>query len=444
MIRIVKHLFLSPRFFLLFGGITALFAAGYAFYPIFVVAQTLLLSGIALTLTDIVLLFRIKQPFSVQRLSPRIMSLGSENTVKLLLENLSDSDFRVALIDELPMQFQQRDFMMRLQLTKNEKKELRYSLRPAIRGEYHFGNINVYLRNRIGLAERRMIIAQTEMVPVYPSIIQMKQFELLSVTQIAGFQGIKKMRRLGHSYEFEQIKPYVRGDDYRSINWKATSRRGDLMVNQFTDEKAQQVYSIIDNSRSMRMPFNGFSLLDHAVNTSLVISNVALQKQDKTGLYVFSNKPGILLKAENTRGQLKKILDVLYKVQDNLLEADYELLYLNLRNNIKGRSLLFLYTNFESLYALERVIPVLRKLSSLHLLVCVFFENSEISFFSKKPVENVEGIYTQTIAQQFIAEKKQMVQTLSQFGIQAILTRPEDLSVNTVNKYLELKSRGMI
>ena len=98
------------------------------------------------------------------------------------------------------------------------------------------------------------------------------------------------MRRIGHSYEFEQIKNYVRGDDYRSINWKATSRRGHLMVNQYEDERAQQVYNIIDKSRSMKMPFNGMSLLDYAINTSLVISNVALQKHDRAGLMTFSDK----------------------------------------------------------------------------------------------------------------------------------------------------------
>ena len=103
-----------------------------------------------------------------------------------------------------------------------------------------------------------------------------------------------------------------------------------------------------------------------------------------------------------------------------------------------------LYTNFESTYAMERVLPILRRINNLHLLVVIFFENTEIKDFARQTVTDTEGIYIQTIAQKFIAEKVQMVQKLRQYGIQAILTKPEDLSINTVNKYLELKSRGLI
>src|SRR5690606_29643392 len=100
--------------------------------------------------------------------------------------------------------------------------------------------------------------------------------------------GIKKVRRLGHTMEFEQIKDYVLGDDLRTINWKATAKKNQLMVNQFQDEKSQPIYTIIDKGRVMEMPFSGLSLLDHAINSSLAISNVALKKHDKAGVFSFS------------------------------------------------------------------------------------------------------------------------------------------------------------
>jgi uncharacterized protein (DUF58 family) len=103
-----------------------------------------------------------------------------------------------------------------------------------------------------------------------------------------------------------------------------------------------------------------------------------------------------------------------------------------------------LFTNFESLFAAERVLPILRRINNLHLLVVVFFENTEIMEYSEKEVNDVEGIYFQTIAQKFVSEKQQIVQKLRQYGIQAILTSPNELSINTINKYLELKSRGLI
>jgi uncharacterized protein (DUF58 family) len=264
------------------------------------------------------------------------------------------------------------------------------------------------------------------------------------LSRISNFHGIKKFRRLGQSYEFEQIRNYVMGDDYRSINWKATSRKAEIMVNQFEEEKAQQVYSLIDCSRSMHMPFNGLSLLDYSVNTALVISNIALNKQDKTGLLTFSDKIDTVIRADKGKGHLRKILEGLYKLQERPLEANYELLYLAVRNSIRGRSLLFLYTNFESYFALERALPIIRRINKIHLLVVVFFENSEVADYSASESKNVEEIYLHTIAQKSVSEKRQIISELRQYGIQAILTRPEDLSINTVNKYLELKSRGMI
>jgi uncharacterized protein (DUF58 family) len=296
----------------------------------------------------------------------------------------------------------------------------------------------------MGLVERRFVQDYPMKVPVYPSIIQMKQYELKAFNRVTNQKGIKKIRKIGHSYEFEQIKNYVKGDDYRSINWKATGRQGNLMVNQFEDERAQQIYCIIDKSRTMRMPFAGLSLMDYAINTSLALSNIALQKNDKAGLITFSDKIGTTIKAEQKANQLNKILTALYNEKERSLEANYELLYHVSRKLIKGRSLLLLFTNFESIYALDRMLPILRKINNLHLLVVVFFENTEINDFVTGEVNTMEGIYAKTIAQKFIAEKRAIVHKLKQFGIQAILTSPADLSINSINKYLELKSRGLI
>ena len=406
--------------------------------------MTLFVLAVALTIVDIIQLFGKNVHLKVRRRLPKVFSLGDSNKVTLEITNESPRALSLRVIDELPIQFQKRDFSEEIFLTANRQRIFSYELTPTERGEYAFGAVNVFMETKIGLVQRRWREDYEMSIPVYPSIIQMKQFELRAFARVTNQQGIKKMRRIGHSYEFEQIKNYVRGDDFRSINWKASSRRATLMVNQYQDERAQQVYSIIDKSRAMRMPFNGLSLMDYAINTSLVMSNIALQKHDRAGLLTFSDIIGTTIKADRKPNQLNKIMVALYKEKERNLEANYELLYHSARKLIKGRSLLMLYTNFESMYALERVLPILRRINNLHLVVVVFFENTEIKDFVKSSVSNVEEIYHQTIAQKFLHEKVQMVQKLKQYGIQAILTKPEDLSVNTINKYLELKSRGLI
>ena len=437
-------LYLTNRFFWVFGGLAALFALSYAFGFLFPLAQAAFLLSLAVVGVDIALLFgRRPNVLCTRELTP-VFSLSDPNPVTLRLHNAGPLRLGLTVLDELPAQFQHRDFEECLALAPDERSEIRYELKPLTRGAYHFGKINVFAATRLGLVERRIRFDQPAEVSVYPSIIQMKRYELRAMRHIAHETGIKKMRRIGHSYEFEQIKNYVQGDDYRSINWKASSRRTVLMVNQYEDERSQQVYCIVDKSRVMRMPFEGLSLMDYAINTTLAISNIILKKQDKAGLISFSDVMGATLKAERNAGQLHRIIESLYREKDRSGESNFELLYEAVRRLISMRSLLLLFTNFESSYALERALPILRRLNRFHLVVVVFFENTEIRVLANEAVQRTADIYRQTIARQFLQEKKEMVHKLRQYGIQAILTKPQDLTLNTINKYLELKSRGLI
>lgn len=439
-----KALHLQSRFFFALGALVVIFAISFALPLLFPLAQTLLVALVALTITDVVLLFGSKGQLIAQRKTGKMLSLGDDNFLSLLVRNEMPLALNLSIYDELPIKLQRRDFSISIDLVSGEEHAIRYSVRPTTRGEYHWGNTNLLASSRIGLIARLFSVSNEEMVPSYPSIIQMKKYELLAFAKTSNFDGIKKVRRLGHSYEFEQIKNYVQGDDIRSINWKATSRRNTLMVNQYEDERSQQMYSIIDKSRAMHMPFNGLSLLDYAVNTSLVISNIALKKYDKAGLISFSDTIGSTIKAERSPIQIKKILNALYNEKAFVKEANYDLLYRSAKNVIRSRSLVFLYTNFESIYAMERALPVLQKINHNHVLVVMIFENTELMEHSRKQVEYLTDIYTQTISDKLILEKKHMVMKLKKYGIQTILSRPEDLSINTVNKYLELKAKGLI
>ncbi len=440
----MKHLFLSSKFFLLYSAVIVLFMLSFPFYFLFPVAQTALVIALAITLVELMMIYGKQINVTCKRTFPKVLSLGDKNPIRLLITNNSNYKLEATIIDELPNQLQRRDFSVETTLEKQDEKEIKYDVTPIERGEYHFGNVNIFISTFLGLIQRRLQLEKETMVPVYPSIIQMKNFSLKAFDQTSHLQGIKKIRRIGQSYEFEQIKNYVQGDDFRSINWKASSKRNSLMVNQFQDERSQQVYCLLDKSRVMRMPFNGMSLMDYAINSCLVIANVTLQKHDKAGLISFSDKIGTTLKAERSQNQLNKILLSLYNEKERKKEANYEILYHASRKLIKGRSLIFLFTNFESVYGMERVLPILRRINNLHLLVVIFFKNTEVEDFSKGDATSTQEIYHKTIAQQFIYEKQQMVQILRQYGIQTILTSPEDLSMNTVNKYLELKSRGLI
>lgn len=393
---------------------------------------------------DALLVFASKGKIQGHRILPDKLSNGDENPVQLQITNGYLFPVKVKIIDEIPFQFQKRDFGLVSKLSSGEDKFFQYQLRPTERGVYSFGSLNLFVVSPIGFLARKYRFDQAQEVPVYPSFLQLQKYDLLAFTNRLHEYGLKKIRRIGHTMEFEQIKDYVLGDDIRNINWKATAKRGQLMVNQYQDEKSQPVYSVIDKGRVMKMPFNGLSLLDYAINATLVISNIALKKHDKAGMFSFSDKIANRVVAERRSSQMNLILETLYNLETNFIESDFSRLYVDVKRNLNQRSLLLLYTNFETMDALHRQLPYLVAMAKQHLLVVIFFENTELNEFASKKAETVHQIFEQTIAEKFIYEKKLIVNELRKHGIQTILTKPEDLTINTINKYLEIKARGLI
>jgi uncharacterized protein (DUF58 family) len=323
-------------------------------------------------------------------------------------------------------------------------KRVVYSLTPVERGEYDFGNSVAFVLTRIGLVKRRWVGAAPQTVAVYPSFIQMRKYELMATGRVTMDAGVKKTRKLGHTMEFEKIRPYVLGDDYRSLNWKASARKSELMVNQYRDERSQPVYCLIDLGRPMQMPFDGMTLLDYAVNSALVMANIALLKEDRFGLCTFSTEVMDFLPADRKPGTLHKVLETLYRQKTVFPESDFETLYTTLSQRIRNRSLLLMYTNFESLTSMRRNLPYLRKMARRHLLVVIFFQNAELEDLARRPADNVEKIYSRTMAEKLAMEKRQIVRELESYGIHALLCEHTKLSAQTLNRYLELKARGKI
>lgn len=443
-IKYYKDLFLGKRFFVGIGLCVSLFLFSFFLPWLGDLPYVVFWVFVLLVLMDGVLLYRTKRDVFLRRSIPDRLSNGDENELHIYVENFYAFGIHIGIIDEIPFQFQKRDLLFRSTLKSAERKTITYSLRPTKRGEYIFGQIRLYVQSPLRLITRRFNFGETHTVPVYPSFLQLRKYELMAISNRLSEFGIKKIRRVGHSMEFDQVKSYVQGDDYRTVNWKATARKGELMVNSFTDERSQHVYCVIDKSRAMKMPFEGLSLLDYAINASLVLSNVALVKQDKAGLITISEQIGTVVPADRRPAQLGKILEVLYKEKTRYLELNMEALYTQVRGTLRQRSLVVMFTNFESMSALNRQLPFLKRIAKFHLLLVVFFENTELKAITEKPVQDVEDIYIQTIATKFAYEKKLMVRELAKHGILSILTPPDQLTVNVVNRYLAIKAQQKI
>lgn len=439
-----KSLYINQRFFLLLFGVGVAYVLAFFIPALLWVAHGFLMLVLVVVMVDYLLLFTLKKGVESRRMIPEKFSNGDENKVRIEVLNRYVFRIDIEVIDEIPFQFQKRDFLIRKRIAPRHNTLFQYTLLPKERGEYYFGNLNIFVKSPIGFVSRRYNFQKGDYLPVYPSFLHLRKYELMAVQNEFLLGGVRKIRRLGHTMEFEQIRNYVQGDDIRSINWKATSKAGRLMVNQYQDEKSQRIYMLIDKGRTMQMPFGGLSLLDYSINATMALSHIILKKGDRAGMMTFSRKMENKVLPDGKSSHLKNISEALYNIQTDFVESDFGGLYQDVRHGIKQRSLILLFTNFETLDAVNRQMKYLRGIAKTHLLVVVFFSNSELKRLIEATPQTIQDVYDQIIAEKFELEKKLIIRELKKYGIHTVYTAPKDLSIEVINKYLEIKARGIL
>jgi uncharacterized protein (DUF58 family) len=434
----------NRRFYLSCVVAIALLLAGYVQPLLFAAGKTLVAAVVAALAFDVWLLWQKKGGVEASRTCAPRFSNGDDNPVRVAVENRYSFPVRVCVTDEIPAVFQRRDILFRVELPPGTRNVILYHLRPVRRGEYRFGQVRAFVSTRLGLAERRFTCAQPATVKVYPSYLMLHRYELAAISNSLIEPGIKRIRRVGHHTEFDHIKEYVKGDDYRTVNWKASARRHQLMVNTYRDERSQQIYCVIDKGRVMQSAFRGMTLLDYAINASLILSFVAIRREDRAGLITFAEDFETFLPASKQPGQMQQILENLYRQQTTFGESDYSSLCVHVNRHIGKRSLLLIYTNFDSIIGMERQLGYLRQLAQRHVVLAIFFENAELKAFAARHPRSGEDYFQQVVAEKFIFEKQHVAAHLRRHGIYSLLTSPDRLPIDVINKYLEMKARNLI
>ncbi len=435
--------FVTNRFYYLLVGLIVFFIVGQYVSLVYLLAKLLAGAGALALLMEAYLLF-VRGTVDVRRVCNDRFSNGDENEVLVELVSHYDLAVELEVRDEVPVQFQLRDFHFDVALEKHGQKVLTYQLRPTERGVYQFGRVVVLVATVIGLLQRKFHGAAPQKVKVYPSFIKMHQYELLAISQNLTMQGQKLIRKVGNSKEFDAIKDYVMGDDPRTINWAATARRGHLMTNHYINERSQNVYCLIDKSRAMRMPFEQMTLLDYSINAALVISDIAMRKGDLAGLLTFEHQVDTTLKASHRGAQMYQIMEALYHQQTSFNEVDMAAVYARAVQHIHQRSLLLMFTNFESIHSLKRQLPYLKLINRKHLLMVIYFRNTEVDHLLEEEANSTREIYNQAIGRQMLEEKLLIRDELQRAGILPLYTTPQHLNVDVINKYIEVKAKRML
>ena len=437
-------MYLKRRFYILLLAVALITGLGYAYAPLYTAGRLLTLLLLLATVADVALLWHKKAITAERHLSPRF-SNGDDNPVTISVESTYPFPVSVEVIDELPPQFQRRTgtslSIVNSQLSiLNSQLSIPYVLRPTRRGVYSFGHVLVFASTHLGLVERRYRCASPCDVCVYPSFQKLHQYELMAISQNLQQPGIKRIRRIGRNTEFEHIRDYLRGDDYRTVNWRATARLSRPMVNVYQDERSQQVFCIVDKGRVMQQAFEGMTLLDYAINASLALSYVAMRKEDRAGLITFNDNLETFVAADRRPGHINKLMETLYAEQTNFEETDFSALSVGIGRHISKHSLLILFTNFMGLVSLQRQLPFLQQIARRHRLLVVFFDDVELQQFIAAPPSTAEERCQHEVAEKFVAEKQLVSATLRQYGILSLLTSPLELTVDVINRYLAVRA----
>ncbi len=431
-------MYLTPRFYLVLMAVVVVMATGFAWSPLFALGQALLCLLALCAVAETAALYG-RRTVSAVRTCPERFSNGDDNEVDIRVESAYPFATQMTIVDELPFVFQRRDVAFALRLAAGAGATLTYRLRPVERGVYGFGHIRVFATTAIGLVQRRYTCGVPQDVKVYPAYQQLRHYELLAISNRLQDMGIKRIRRAGHHTEFEQIKEYVAGDEFRAINWKASARRHQLMVNVFQAERSQQVFCVIDKGRVMHRAFAGMTLLDYAVNASLVLSYVAIHRADLAGLITFNERMDTLVAPSRSPAQMERILESLYAVRSDFGETDYSALVTGVEQRVSKRSLLILFTNFTDGHSLDRQLAYLCQVARRHRLLVVYFENSALHDYLDTRPHSTEDYYIHVVAQQMERSQRLIMSRLAQRGILSLRTTPDRLSVDVINKYLEIK-----
>lgn len=384
------------------------------------------------------------QDVEIERINDTKLSIGAENGITLLVSSRAQRSIRFQLRDEHPHQFASDALILRGEVRPFEVCELRYRLTPDQRGDYSFGDTNIRYTSLLGTFVRQHRYATAAPVKVYPNVLDVRTYDLLARKGMLFELGLRNARVYGSGTEFERLREYTSDDEFRRINWRATARRGKPIAAEYETERSQYVMSVIDSGRLMRSPIGDLAKLDYAINAALLLSYVAGLKGDHTGLLTFADDVRDYLAPKRGKAQFQRMLETLYNVQFEPVEADYAqaLAYLSLKQ--KRRSLIILFTDIVTLDAAKPLITHMARLAQRHLPLCVVLSDPHISAMAGQPAESSTQIYQRAVAELLLDERQVVLDTLNSHGVLTLDVPADKLSIALINKYLELKGRGAI
>ena len=315
---------------------------------------------------------------SVERQCQRLASLRKNHRVTLTVIHTGNTTRRLGVRDGVPQEFSASPQEFRLTLPPRSRTTVHYELTPTRRGAFTLSAVHLQLRSRFDCWQRFLERPLRSEIHVYPDMKQLSEYALLARTNRLSLMGVRRTRRVGQDNEFERLRDYTPDDNYKHIDWRSTARRHKLTVKDYQTNQSQRVVFLIDCGRMMTNEASGISLLDHALNSMLMLSYVALERGDAVGLLTFSDQVHSYIPPRAGRSQMNHLLHAAYDRFPQLVESRYHEAYLYLGARCRKRSLVILITNVIDEVNATQVQRYLSTLGGRHLPLGVLLRDHRL------------------------------------------------------------------
>ncbi len=382
--------------------------------------------------------------FDVTRTHDQKLSLGAENPIHLSVHNHSRFPAAFWLRDEAPEAFRIETRILTGNAPARGQWQGVYHVHPLRRGDYSFGNMTLRWRCPLGLVIRQARIQAVEKIKVYPNLMDVRRYDLLLRRNRLQEMGLRNTRMFGEGTEFERLREYLPDDEFRRINWKATARRGTPVTIEYQTERSQTIIAVMDTGRMMQSPVADIAKLDYVVNAVLFLSYVATGKGDRVGMMTFADDVQHYLSPHQGRGQFYRMLEVLYAVEAQPVEPNYDksLTYLALKQ--RRRALVVIFTDLTSGLSLNSLITQVSLLARRSLPLVVTISDPDVHAAAHQQPDTSLTVYQRAMATKVLDERRIVLDMLHKRGVMTLDVPANQLSMAVVNRYLELKGKTLL
>lgn len=383
---------------------------------------------------------------TVEREMEDRLAQNSDHAVRLRVRNGSSHTVRLDVKDTPPPALPNdlNDAPLAFTLKPQSRQTSAYRLQPQQRGDFRFGDLWLRVHGRLGLVQRQWRVSASETIKVYPNLSETARFTLMARKGRLQQAGIRQARLQGAGREFESLRDYLPDDEMRRIDWKASARRGKLVARQYEVERSQSVLIALDIGRTMLAEIDGVPKLDYAINAALLLAHVATLSDDRVGLLVFSDTVHQYLPPQRGRQQVYAMLDALYNVKATFAEPDYRTAFAYAQARHRRRSLVVCFTDLWDPDSSRQAIRELAGLQPRHLPVAVTLLDTNVLRVADQPLTTPLSVYEKAVATQVMDDRERTQRALTQRNVLVVDSPADRLSVELVNRYIEVKERMLL